>query len=98
VKPYSEVVEALIQAAIRYETARREHERAVSECQRVRGQLPPGVPVNPRQVTELEAAMALERYLRDELSRSESAYKAAAKVIADELEQRATAASSMVPQ
>lgn len=97
-KPYQDICDDLVQVAVRFEMARREHERALAECARVRRQLPPGVPMTPRHTASLDLAIALEIRLRRELAEREAAYKEAAGVITRALEERSAAMTGMVAQ
>jgi hypothetical protein len=85
-RSYQDLRDDLVNAAVGYELARREHEHATEECKRVRDSIDPNALI--KNAHTLEVAMVLERKRREELAKAESAYKALAKTITAELEKR----------
>jgi hypothetical protein len=94
-RPYTEIVDTLVQSAVKYEMARREHERATLGVLVARGTARPDASSAWHNAQDLEIAIAMERRRRDELAAADSAYKAAAKIFTEEMESRGNALAAI---
>jgi hypothetical protein len=65
-RPYTEIVDTLVQSAVKYEMARREHERATLGVLVARGTARPDASSAWHNAQDLEIAIAMERRRRDE--------------------------------